>query len=117
MPISSSIANPIQNALKLPATKPERMFSEAPPSRDDVTTSRTWPDSVDVKTLTSSGITAPASVPHVMTLESFHHSVVSPARSGIMKYETTYVAAIDTSEVSQTRNVSGASKLNLSRVL
>ena len=43
----------------------------------------------DVKTFTNSGMTAPASVPQVMTVESFHHSVVSPPRSGMMKLETT----------------------------
>ncbi len=35
---------PIQKAQKLPATRPERMLSEAPPSREAVTTSWTWPD-------------------------------------------------------------------------
>jgi hypothetical protein len=30
---------------------------------------------------------APASVPQVMTVDSFHHSVPSP-RSGIRKYDT-----------------------------
>ena len=64
------------------------MFSDAPPSRDDDTTSRTWADSVDVNTLTSSGMMAPASVPQVMTVDSFHHSVPSPS-SGISRYETT----------------------------
>ena len=54
------------------------MSSDAPPSRAEVTTSRTWADSVEVKTLTSSGMIAPASVPHVMTVESFHHSEPSP---------------------------------------
>ena len=62
------------------------MFSDAPPSRDEATTSRTWADSVDVKIFTSSGMIAPASVPQVMTVESFHHSVPSP-RSGISRYE------------------------------
>ena len=61
-----------------------------------------------------SGITAPASVPHVITVESFHHSVVSPPKSGIMAYETMYVAAMETSEVIQTSEVSGASKFILS---
>ena len=42
------------------------MLSDAPPSRDAVTTSCTWRDSVEVKTLTSSGMIAPASVPQVM---------------------------------------------------
>ena len=63
------------------------MFSEAPPSRDDVTTSFTWRDSTEVNTFTSSGIIAPASVPQVMMLESFHHMVGSPPRSGIIRYE------------------------------
>jgi hypothetical protein len=30
---------------------------------------------------------APASVPQVMIVESFHHSVVSPPRSGIIRYD------------------------------
>src|SRR5688572_4940611 len=77
--INAAMLRPIQYALKLPATKPDRMFSEAPPSRDEVTTSLTWLDSTDVKTLTSSGMIAPASVPQVMMLESFHHSVPSPS--------------------------------------
>ena len=82
MPISRTIVIPSQYALKLPATKPDRTLSEAPPSREAVTTSRTWPDSVEVKTLTSSGMMAPASVPQVMMVESFHHRLPSP-RSGM----------------------------------
>src|SRR5205085_597073 len=82
------IVIPSQYALKLPATRPDRMFSDAPPSRDDVTTSCTCRDSVDVNTFTNSGMIAPASVPHVMTADSFHHSVPSPS-SGIMSFETT----------------------------
>ena len=42
----------------------------------------TWPDSVEVKTFTSSGMMAPASVPQVMIVDSFHHSVRVPAKSG-----------------------------------
>ncbi len=87
-PIRATMIRPIQKALKLPATRPERMLSEAPPSREAVTTSWTWPDSVEVKTLTNSGIMAPASVPQVMIVESFHHSEVSPPRSGISRYDT-----------------------------
>src|SRR5437588_12220643 len=90
------------------------MFSDGPPSRDDVTTSRVWRESIDVKTFTNSGMTAPASVPQVMMLDSFHHIVVSPPRLGIIRYETTYVRATETIEVSHTRNVSGASKFILS---
>ena len=74
--------SPSQYALKLPATNPDRMLSDGPPSCDEVTTSCTCADSVDVKTFTSSGMMAPASVPQVMTVDSFHHSVPSP-RSGM----------------------------------
>ena len=66
----------------MPATKPDRMPSEAPPSRAELTTSLTWRDSVEVKTFTSSGMTAPASVPQEMIVASFHHCVVSPPRLG-----------------------------------
>jgi hypothetical protein len=55
------------------------MFSDGPPSRDELTTSFTCDDSVDVNTFTSSGMMAPASVPQVITVESFHHSVPSPS--------------------------------------
>src|SRR6185437_8274677 len=85
--IKPVIVMPSQNALKLPATRPDRMLSDAPPSRDDVTTSFVCRESTEVNTFTSSGMIAPASVPHVITLDSFHHNDVSPPRSGIMKYD------------------------------
>ena len=44
-------------------------------------------DSVEVKTFTSSGMIAPASVPQVMTVESFHHSDGVAARSGSSRYD------------------------------
>src|SRR5512139_51228 len=89
--------------------KPERTFRDAPPSREAVTISRTCPDRVEVKTLITSGMTAPASVPQVMIVESFHHMEPSPS-PGMSRYDTRYVSAIETNEVSQTRVVSGASK-------
>jgi hypothetical protein len=55
------------------------MLREAPPSRAELTTSFTWPEVVDVKTFTNSGMIAPARVPQVMTVDSFHHSVPSPS--------------------------------------
>ena len=76
---------PSQYAEKLPATKPERMLSDAPPSRDDLTTSCTCREFVEVNTLTSSGMTAPASVPHEMIDASFHQSVPSPSSTGIIR--------------------------------
>src|SRR5258707_612481 len=97
--------------------RPERMLSEAPPSREAVTTSRTWRDSVEVKTLTSSGMIAPASVPQVMIAESFHHIVVSPPSSGMRSLEATKVTATERIEVIQTSDVRGCSKLKLSEFL
>src|SRR4051794_407332 len=88
------------------------MFSDAPPCRDDVTTSWTCPEWVLVNTFTNSGMIAPASVPQVMIVESCHQRSVFPAMFGMSRYETRYVSATDTTDVSHTRNVSGASKLN-----
>ena len=63
------------------------MLRDGPPSRDEVTTSRTCADSMDVKIFTSSGMIAPARVPQVMIVDSFHHKVGSPPRSGINRYD------------------------------
>src|SRR5437667_7065566 len=109
-PIRTTMVRPSQYALKLPATNPERTLSEAPPSREAVTTSRTWLDSVEVKTLTSSGMMAPARVPQVMMVESFHQSVPSP-RSWISSHDAKYVRSTDTIDVSHTSEGSGAPKV------
>src|SRR5262252_2332312 len=108
------IVMPSQYALKLPATRPDRMLSDGPPSRDDVTTSFVCRDSTDVNTFTNSGMIAPASVPQVMMLDRFHQSDVSPDSSGITMRETMYVIATEMSDVSHTRKVSGDSKFILS---
>ncbi len=59
------------------------MLSDAPPSFEAVTTSRTWPEFTEVNTLTSSGMIAPASVPHEMMPESFHHRPYGSAESPV----------------------------------
>src|SRR5205823_1335812 len=56
---------------------------------------------------------APASVPQVMMVLSFHHCVESPANSGMMNHEARYVRPMETKEVIHTREVSGASKFML----
>src|SRR5258708_40061577 len=117
VPMRASSTMPIQNELKLPAVSPERMLSDGPPSREDVTTSWTWALSVDVKTLTSSGMIAPASVPQVMIAESFHHIVVSPPRLGMRTFDTANVTPTERIEVIQTSDVSGCSKLKWSAFL
>ncbi len=86
--INVIIASPNQKALKLPATKPDKILSDAPPSSDEITTSRTCREFMEVNALTSSGMTAPARVPQVITDESFHHSVVSPPRFGMIWLDT-----------------------------
>src|SRR3954467_8526564 len=100
---------PSQYAEKFPATNPDRMFSDAPPSRDDVTTSFTCADSVEVNAFTNSGMTAPASVPQEMMLASFHHRESSPARCGMISQDAKYVSAMEMNDDSQTSEVSGAS--------
>src|SRR2546423_6858538 len=102
--INAMIDSPSQYALKFPATNPDRMFSEAPPSREDVTISLTCAELTEVNTFTSSGMIAPASVPQVMTAESFHQSEPSPS-SGNSRRETRNVSATETSEVSHTSDV------------
>jgi hypothetical protein len=64
--------------------KPDSTLSDGPPSREEVTTSATCPDLVEVKTLMTSGMMAPASVPQLMMVDSFHQSVPSPSW-GIMR--------------------------------
>src|SRR5271156_3428838 len=106
---------PIHSAEKFPATKPDRMLRDAPPCFEQFVTSRTCFELVLTKTLVNSGITAPATVPQLMMIESTHHksgcamplpSLKSPRRNLLaMK-----VMAMDTAEVIQTRWVNGASK-------
>src|SRR5215212_11113886 len=100
---------PIQKAEKLPAVNPERILSDAPPSRLAVTTSFTCLEWVDVKNVVTSGMMAPASVPQVMMEASFHQRCPSPS-SAIRKYDAAYVQAIDTSDAIHTSVVNGFSK-------
>src|SRR4029079_13133142 len=75
---------PFQNALKLPATMPERIVSDAPPSRDAVTISATCFECELVKTLVNSGISTAASVPQLMIDASCHHSLGSASPAMVM---------------------------------
>ena len=85
------------------------MLRDAPPWLDDLTTSSVWRLFTEVNTFTSSGMSAPASVPQEMMTESFHQVLPSP-RFGMSRYEVMNVSAIETIEVIQTSEVSGASK-------
>src|SRR5215475_6819110 len=72
--INTIIASPIQKADMFPATKPERIFSEAPPCFEQLVTSRTWREFVLTNTFVNSGIIAPATVPQLIMIESTHHN-------------------------------------------
>src|ERR1700757_3522984 len=106
--MSTMMTSPIQNADMLPATKPERMFSEAPPCLEQLVTSRTCRELVLTNTFVNSGITAPAMVPHEIMTDSTHHksgcgkpeaSLKSP-RSNLLAIN---VMMMETSDVSHTR--------------
>src|SRR6266446_2990178 len=73
MAIKTMMHSPIQKADMLPATKPERMFSDAPPCLEQLVTSRTWREVVLTKTFVNSGINAPATVPQLIMTDSTHH--------------------------------------------
>src|SRR5258706_40546 len=83
MNIRAMMHSPIQNAEKFPATKPERMLSEAPPCLEQLVTSRTCRELVLTKTLVNSGMSAPATVPQLMITDSAHQRAgwATPAAS------------------------------------
>src|SRR5581483_4723733 len=106
--------SPIQKAEKLPATKPDKIFSEAPPCLEQFVTSRTCRELVLTNTFVNSGINAPATVPQLMMIDSTHHKsgvgLPSIAKSPSSSLLAMKVTMMETAEVSQTRWVSGASK-------
>src|SRR5579859_6705442 len=114
--MSAMMTSPIQNAQKLPVTKPDRMFSDAPPWPDAVTISFTCRDWVLTKIFVNSMISGPASVPQEMMPESTHQRFGSAAPVASVKSRSnsqlaTKVQMMETTEVSQTRLVSGCSQL------
>src|SRR5690348_12447468 len=70
--MSAMMMRPIQKAEKLPATNPDKIFSEAPPCLEQLVTSRTCLELVLTKTLVNSGINAPATVPQLMMPDNTH---------------------------------------------
>src|SRR5262249_39834185 len=93
-----------QNTEKLPATMPDRMLSEAPPSLLAATTSATCRECELVNTLVNSGITAAASVPQEMMIDSVAHRL--PPSGASSQRETANVTTIDRIEHTHTRLVS-----------
>src|SRR5262245_43022907 len=130
--IRPMISMPFQKALKLPATIPDRMVSDAPPSREAVTISWTCLECELVKALVNSGINTAARVPQLMIVASCHQrfgratvlvavpttsptvlndsccSDRSPMSSQLMKNDV----EMHRIEAIQMSRVSGSSKLN-----
>src|SRR5262245_8608399 len=110
---------PIQKALKLPDTIPERMVSEVPPSRDAVTISCTCLECELVKILVNSGMSTAARVPQLMMVASCHHrlgnSMPPTARSRSSSQLMPNEVEMHRMEAIQMRRVSGCSKSNSDR--
>src|SRR6185436_15584584 len=106
------MTRPVQNAEKLPATNPDKILSDAPPCRDALVTSATCRELVLVKIFVNSGINAPANVPQLIITDSTHHKSLEPLKSPSNILLATNVTPIETSDVIQTRFVSGCSKSN-----
>src|SRR5262245_13091596 len=112
------ISIPFQKALKLPATSPERIVSDAPPSREAVTISRTCFECELVKTLVNSGMSTAASVPQLMIDASCHHrlgiglpSTVRSLMSAQLMPNDVVMQRIDAIQISRVRGCSKSNSL------
>src|SRR5688572_9383469 len=112
-----AMSMPFQKALKLPATKPERIVSDAPPSRDAVTISCTCFECELVKTFVNSGISTAASVPRLIIVANCHHSCPAASRSLISNQLIPYDVVMHKPDAIQMRRLSGCSKSNSFRPL
>src|SRR5262245_41792173 len=108
---------PFQKALKLPATMPERIVRDEPPSRDAVTISCTCLECELVKIFVNSGISTAASVPQLMIVASCHQIwlVVSSLTPWILRSFSSsqlmpYDVRMQRIDAIQIRRVSGSSK-------
>src|SRR5689334_15498870 len=88
------------------------MLSDAPPSLLAATTSATCRECALVNTLVNSGMTAAASVPQEMMIDSVTHRL--PPSGASSQRDAANVTRMERIEHTQTRLVSGASKLILS---
>src|SRR6516225_2200472 len=102
---------PFQKALKLPATRPDRIVSDEPPSREAVTISCTCLECELVKTLVNSGISTAANVPQLIIVASWNHNHPwSADRSRIKSQLMPYDVVMHRIEAIQMSRVSGSSK-------
>src|SRR6266436_5822594 len=106
--MSERITSPIQNADMLPATNPERIFSDAPPCFEQFVTSFTCFELVLANTFVNSGMSAPAIVPQEIIADSTHHKAgcswpLASLKSPNSTLLAINVTTIDTAEVIHTR--------------
>src|SRR5260370_32907350 len=108
-----------------PATMPERIVSDEPPSREAVTISCTCLECELVKILVNSGIRTAASVPQLMMVASCHQSsgsalVTPPAvtdRSPMSSQLMPNEVVMHRTEAIQIRRVQGCAKSNFVKPL
>src|SRR5262245_50200245 len=107
---------PFQKALKLPATMPDRIVSDVPPSRVAVTISWTCLEWELVKILVNSGMSTAARVPQLMIVANCHQSwscFTPPTWRSLMSSQLMrYDVEMHRIDAIQIRRVSGSSKLN-----
>src|SRR5262249_17815543 len=119
--ISAAISMPFQKALKLPATMPDRIVSDVPPSREAVTISWTCLECELVKILVNSGMSTAARVPQLIIVASCHQSWGSalPPTSRSCRSSQLMPNDVEMHKIDaiQMRRVSGASKLKSLRPL
>src|SRR6266481_9508604 len=106
--MTERITNPLQSAYILPATNPERIFSDAPPCLEQVVTALTCFELVLVNTFVNSGINAPAIVPQEIIADKTHHKAGCSWPLASLKSPNSTLLAInvmtmDTPEVIHTR--------------
>src|SRR5262249_30770674 len=115
------ISIPIQKPLKLPATRPDKIVRDDPPSREAVTISCTCLECELVKILVNSGMRTAARVPQLMIVASCHHretacpaefvTVRSPSSSQLIRKDV----EMHRPDAIQINRVRGCSKSNSRR--
>ena len=113
--MSTKNTTPVQKPPKLPATRPLRMLSEAPPCSEALTTSFTCFDVGEVKSLVNSGMRAAPRVPQLMMmLRASHQLLPRPPRMSQLARKVPQMLRM---EVIHTSEVRGCSKLMSSALL
>src|SRR5262245_27468301 len=116
MAIRPAMRIPFQKALKFPATMPDRIVSDVPPSRLAMTISWTCLEWELVKIFVNSGISTAASVPQLMIRASCHQrpsSTCPPTDKSLISSQLMpNEVEMHRADAIQMSRLSGCSKLN-----